>query len=135
MADKAWPGVPVTIDGERHKLKFTLGAFRRLKNECGIDLRSMSSENIDPMDIGPILWAGLLHEDRDLSLEEFEYKIDIRDLEAVSKPIGEAMGAAQADLEKAEAEARQYARGQGNGSGPLALEETEAEKIPATTTG
>lgn len=82
--------VDVMLDKER-KLAFPLGALVRLKNEHGIELKDLQ-DNEKAQDIEVILsiiWAGLIHEDRDLTLEDVGYMVDISELPALSEKLGE----------------------------------------------
>ena len=104
--------VPVMLDKERH-LKFGFGAMIALEDLTGKtffeiiqDLQDL--ENVKVSKIRDIMWAALIHEDKELTLEQ---TIDILDqgnctdligklMEAVSLALGETEGNAQAGAVK-----------------------------------
>ncbi|WP_146876846.1 hypothetical protein [Bacillus subtilis] len=85
--------VDVMLDKER-KLAFPLMALIRLKKEHGIVMADLKDKEkaSDVEVILAIIWAGLIHEQPDLSYEELGYMIDISELPAISEKLSEVFG-------------------------------------------
>lgn len=82
--------VAITLDKER-TLAFPLMSLIRLKKEYGIELKDLQDE-AKAQDIETILtviWAGLIHEDKELTVEDVGYMIDITELPEVSEKLSE----------------------------------------------
>lgn len=91
--------VTMNLDKERH-LKFDLNAFAMLEEKYGsIDEALRKIENGSITALRFILWAGLVHEDPTLTVEDVGRMFDIRNLSEVSKQIFEAVGAAMPSRE------------------------------------
>lgn len=82
--------VPITLDKERH-LAYPVMSLIRLKKEYGIQLSDLQDEEKaqDLETILAVIWAGLIHEDKDLTLEDVGYMIDVTDLPAISEKLTE----------------------------------------------
>lgn len=82
--------VPITLDKER-TLAFPLMSLVRLKKEYGIELKDLQDEKKaqDIETILTVIWAGLIHEDRELTVEDVGYMIDITELPEVSEKLSE----------------------------------------------
>lgn len=79
--------IKLTLDKER-TLYFNLNALVEIE-ELGIDLTKLS-EGVKMSQVRAIIWAGLRHEDKDLTLEEVGELITPDNLPAVSEAIGKA---------------------------------------------
>lgn len=87
--------VPIQLDKKRH-LKFDLNAFAELEELYGdmnAVFEAMQKGSIKA--IRAMLWAGLVHEDKELTIEQVGSMIDMSNIndvvETVSKAIGEAL--------------------------------------------
>ncbi|MGG4390487.1 hypothetical protein ABEU97_20345 [Priestia megaterium] len=80
--------VEITLDKVR-KLAFPLMSLIRLKKEHGIELKDLQDKEKaqDIETILTIIWAGLIHEDKELSLEDLGYMIDITELPEISEKL------------------------------------------------
>lgn len=80
--------VTVTLDKERN-LAFPLMSLVRLKKEYGLSLQDLSDQEKaqDIENIVKVIWAGLIHEDRELTVDDVGYMIDIAELPALSEKI------------------------------------------------
>lgn len=87
MANK----VAVTIGGQERTLAFPIMSLIRLKKEFGIQLADLQDEKKaqDMETILAIIYAGLIHEDKELDFEELGYMIDITDLPVISEKLSE----------------------------------------------
>ncbi|MGE6629611.1 hypothetical protein [Bacillus sp. NPDC077027] len=83
----------VMIDKERN-LAFPMMSLIRLKKEHGVQIADLQDkEKAQDMEvITAIIWAGLIHEDRELSFEDVAYMVDLSQLPEISKKLGEVFG-------------------------------------------
>ena len=64
-------GVPVSFGGREYTLRYTWPALRKLQNERngeGLGQTLMKASQIAPDAITALVWAGLLHEHRDMKI-------------------------------------------------------------------
>lgn len=82
--------VAIMLDKERN-LRFPIMSLIQLKKVHGIELKDLSDEKKaqDMETILAIIWAGLIHEDKELSFDELGYMIDVADLPAISEKLSE----------------------------------------------
>ena len=68
------------VDGNEHELRYTIGALKALQSKTGLKglqpLMKRLQDVGDANDLGSMIWAGLLHENKDLTLEEAGDLID-----------------------------------------------------------
>lgn len=90
MANKERGEVKVQLDKER-TLKFTLNSLVYAE-ENGVDLQSVDGKEakLKLKDLRTLLFAGLMHEDKELTAEAVGEMIDVANL----KPISEALNKA-----------------------------------------
>ncbi len=79
--------VTISLDKER-TLFYDLNALVALE-EHGIDVAKIG-EGVKMSQIRGILWAGLIHEDKELTLEEVGSMVTTDNLQDVSEAIGKA---------------------------------------------
>ena len=87
------PPVVVQLDKER-TLKYTLNSFAEMEDRYGtVDdgLKAMEKGSIKAVRF--MLWAGLIHEDEDLTEKEVGAMIEIADLQELSKQMNKVMSA------------------------------------------
>lgn len=90
-ADKALPGVEIIIDGKKRVLKYTLYSLCKLDEKTGKNpLDGGMFSEMRPSDVAAVLWAGLLHEDKNLQMEELAEKIDMLELRDVASSMMKA---------------------------------------------
>lgn len=72
-------------------LAYPVMSLIRLKKEHGIELKDLQDEAKaqDIETILKIIWAGLIHEDKELTVEDLGYMLDVSDLPAISEKITE----------------------------------------------
>ncbi|WP_026486808.1 hypothetical protein [Caldanaerobius polysaccharolyticus] len=87
--------IPIQLDKERH-LKFDLNAFAELEDLYGdinIAFEAMQKGSIKA--IRAMLWAGLVHEDKTLTLEQVGEMVHLGNINevmsAITRAINEAM--------------------------------------------
>jgi hypothetical protein len=93
MENKERGEVKVHLDKER-VLKFTLNSLVYAEDQ-GVDLQSMNSKNtkLKLKDLRTLLFAGLMHEDSELTAEDVGGMIDIQNLKPISEALNKAFGA------------------------------------------
>ena len=87
--------VAIQLDRER-RLKYDLNAFALLKERHDINLFKADPERLqDPVAVRAMLWAGLVHEDPGLTVEQVGQWVDLGNIKAISETVADAMLAAQ----------------------------------------
>jgi hypothetical protein len=69
MVDKLSPNVTITLDRERH-LRLGLRAMRAFEQETGKSIRSINAATMTDTQRVVLLWAALLHDDKELTLDQ-----------------------------------------------------------------
>ena len=87
------PMVQIDLDKERH-LKFDLNALCEIEILTG---QSFSDLDASMQTIRIVLWAGLIHEDADLTLQDVGKLIHGGNLAEVNRAVSEAFGATMPD--------------------------------------
>jgi hypothetical protein len=89
MANKERGEVKVTLDKER-TLKFTLNSLVYAE-ENGVDIQNMSKNgSVKLKDLRTLLFAGLMHEDKELTAEAVGELIDVQELAPISEALNKA---------------------------------------------
>jgi len=100
--------IPITLkDGKVRQLRYEWPSLCRLKREHGISAFDVGREqllgHVDPTKITGLIWAGLIHENKDLTMDEVENLVDITNVMSLMETVGEALLEALHGKEKAEA--------------------------------
>ena len=100
MASKTAPKVPITLDKKRHLL-LDLNAMAAFEDATGKNImRGFGSAEMTAKDLRALLWACLLHEDENLTIEGAGRLIHTGNLDAVTESLGEAWSAAMPEAEE-----------------------------------
>lgn len=100
-ASKAIHEVEIEFAGEKHILQYSLWSFCKLDELTGKNpLVGSSWADMHPKDVLALLWAGLLHEEKPISLEELGKKISLQDIAVIGPKIRDAMGQSMPDAEE-----------------------------------
>lgn len=94
MDNSAVPLVTIKLDKERH-LKLTLGGMKKFAEVTGKSL--LKGFNIGEMDESQLIafiWACLVWEDKNLTVEDCGYMLDFSQLTEISTKLAEAINAA-----------------------------------------
>lgn len=73
MANRHRGGVNVTIGGKERELRYTLNALADLQDRLNLNGMSQFTKVLEDMDFRTLrimLWAGLIHQDPDLKVED-----------------------------------------------------------------
>ena len=97
--------VPIKLtDGKERELRFDWKTLCRFEREFGFSVievgKRLGMGTINLVDATNIIWAGLLHEEKQMSLREVEELLTIDDLLIYLKVIGEAITQAIPSEEK-----------------------------------
>ena len=86
--DKALPDVEAKVGGTVKKLKFTLGSLCRLDQVTGKNaLDGETWKEPTTSDLRALLWAALLHENKNLTLEEVGDMISMEEIPEITQAI------------------------------------------------
>ena len=101
MITKAVPVVDIDLDKQR-QLKFTGKAFRIIEKETGKNaLQGEVWQSMSMTDLCAVLWAGLTHEDRSLTLDEASDLLHPGNQMYIMEKVTEAWVGAIPDVEEA----------------------------------
>lgn len=94
--------VKITLtDGVERTIKFTLNAMAELEDRYGsVDEAFRQLDNNSIKAVRCILWAGLIHEDPDLTEQQVGNLIDIQYMQELMASLGEAFDADMPESEK-----------------------------------
>lgn len=104
--------VAIELDKTR-RLKYDLNAFALLKEQHGINLFRADPDRLhDPTAVRACLWAGLVHEDPNLTVEQVGSFVDLGNFREVSELVAEAMMSANGRQVPSEDEADPFSGAQ-----------------------
>ncbi len=94
--------IKITLnDGVERTIKFTLNALAELEDRYGsVDEAFKQLDNNSIKAVRCILWAGLIHEDPDLTEQQVGNLIDIQYMQELMASLGEAFDADMPEPEK-----------------------------------
>lgn len=84
------PSTEIILDKSR-QLRFTTNALILLEELMQKPITKLDFNNVGLKDIRMIIYCGLKHEDKNLTLEKTGELLDYSDLESISKVLGEAL--------------------------------------------
>lgn len=90
MANRKRGFVEIELDGKERKLRYSLNALAELEDKLGIPLSELNEVNMGMKQIRAFLWAGLIHENPELTEREVGDMVDFDNMEYISEKIGEA---------------------------------------------
>jgi len=107
MPEPLKPTVKITLDRER-SLHYNLNALESFQEATGKNLFDEKTvkqiqESITPRDIKALLWAGLIHEDKMLTLEQVGEMVHVGNIRAISAELFKAYSAVMPEVDKTEA--------------------------------
>lgn len=94
MANQHKAMIPIELDKHRN-LRFTLNSMAEVESRLGV-----KAQNLDKIEMGftearLMLWAALIHEDPDLTIEEVGNMVDFSNFQYVQEKVAEAYAVAQ----------------------------------------
>lgn len=102
VTDVKSKAVKITLtDGVERTIKFTLNAMAELEDRYGsVDEAFKQLDNNSIKAVRCILWAGLIHEDPDLTEQQVGNLIDIQYMQKLMASLGSAFNADMPEAEK-----------------------------------
>jgi hypothetical protein len=100
MANKHRGIIEVELGGKVRHIRYTMNALAEIEDNLGVPLSEMESVKMTIKNVRVILWAGLIHEDKTLTIEEVGDMVDLENMEAVQEKVAEAFTMAQKGKEK-----------------------------------
>jgi hypothetical protein len=99
MANKQRGFIKVELDKER-TLRYTMNALAEIEDCLGVPLSEMKDVKMTMKNVRVILWAGLIHEDENLTQEQVGNMVDLGNMEAVQEKVAQAFTMAQEEEAK-----------------------------------
>ncbi|MED4840395.1 hypothetical protein P9695_08755 [Weizmannia sp. CD-2023] len=94
MANKQRGIVEVELDKVRH-IRYTMNALAEIEDKLGYGLADLDGKQLKIKEVRVILWAGLIHEDPELTEEQVGDMIDLGNMQYVQGKMSEAFEQAQ----------------------------------------
>ncbi|MGG3561651.1 hypothetical protein ABES03_08605 [Neobacillus rhizosphaerae] len=89
MANKQRGFVKIELDKARH-LRYTMNALAEIEDQLGVPLAELQNVKMTMKNVRVILWAGLIHEDKELTQEDVGEMVDLGNMEYVQERVAEA---------------------------------------------
>lgn len=86
--------VKIELAGQERHLYYNLNSLEIIEDLTGSTLDKVT-QNISMKTLKALVYAGLVHEDKDLTVEAVGEMIGFGDIQAVSEAIGQAFGGLQ----------------------------------------
>lgn len=91
--------IPIQLDKARN-LRYSLKALSRIEDELGCSIAGIDFSNVSIKQVVTFIWAGLIHEDKSLSVDDVMDMLDDDDisLDVLMVKVTEAMDAAMKSM-------------------------------------
>lgn len=89
MANRQRGYVDIKLDKKR-KLQYDLNALAEIEDKLGVNIYEMHTIKVGMKNIRTILWAGLIHEDEELTEEQVGSFVNITNIAEVQAKVSEA---------------------------------------------
>ena len=96
MANKQKALVSITLGGKKRNIRFDLNALAEIEDAIGVPMSKMGEIELGVKTVRTMLWAGLIHENPELTEREVGSFVDFDNLEEVQTKVSEAFAAATA---------------------------------------
>jgi Phage tail tube protein, GTA-gp10 len=96
MANKQRGESKLVLGGKEVSLRYDLNALVELEEKMGVPLSEMGEMKITIRNVRAMLWAGLIHENEELTEKEVGGLVDMQNMEEVQVAISEAFNKVQA---------------------------------------
>jgi len=110
--------IEINLDKPRH-LRFTLGSFIALEEQCGLPLATLEGAKKTPKVLRDLLWSGLIHEDPELTREVVGNLVGIAELADLWDAVTKALKAATDSLGEAQLARLRAAAGAAGEKAPI----------------
>jgi hypothetical protein len=89
LANKQKGYVEVDLDKKR-KLKYDLNSLAEIEDKLGVTIAKLGEVEMGAKQIRVFLWAGLIHEDENITEREVGGLVNFENMEYINDKIGEA---------------------------------------------
>ena len=89
--------IPIELGGKTRHIRYTFNALVTLEEELGIpisEIGEIMSGSVSLKNLRRLVWAGLIHEDKDLTQEEVGEFLSLADIGGIAEKLGNAFEAA-----------------------------------------
>ena len=96
------PSIPITLGGKTRHLRYTFNALCKLEQELGIpmsEIIEMAAGSVSLTKFRAMIWAGLLDEDTNLTVEDVGGWMEESSLDEIAIKFGEAFEMVSPDEE------------------------------------
>lgn len=90
MANKQKGLVEIELGGKTRTLNYDLNAIAELEDKTGVEVSDMAEMKMSIKNVRAMLWAGLIHEDEDLTEKEVGAMVNMHNMEYVQEKLAEA---------------------------------------------
>ncbi len=104
--DPTLPDVELTLQGKTYHLAYDFNAICQANNATGINLLDSILGDITAISLRGLLWAALLPDNPEMTIEEAGKLIMLRDIKAVREAVVTAWFASLPEVKPGEAKAR-----------------------------
>ncbi|MEY8748944.1 GTA-gp10 family protein [Alkalicoccobacillus gibsonii] len=95
-ANKERGEAKLVLGGKEHTLRFDLNALVELEEALGVPLAELGNTTMSIKNVRSMLWAGVLHENEDITEKEIGKHVDMNNMEEVQTAISTAFASAKA---------------------------------------
>lgn len=96
MANKERGEAKVVLGDSEYTLRYDLNALVELEDKMGVPLSEMGEMKITIRNVRSMLWAGILHENAEITEKEIGSHVDMENMEEVQSAISKAFSKVQA---------------------------------------
>lgn len=96
MANKQRGESKIVLGDKEYTLRFDLNALVELEDKMGVPLSEMGEMKITIRNVRSMLWAGVLHQEPEITEQEIGKFVDMDNMEEVQTAISEAFGQVKA---------------------------------------
>lgn len=93
MANRQRALITVELDKVRN-LRFTLNSLAEIEDKLGVPISKLAEVELGVKSVRIMLWAGLIHEDPELTEREVGNMVDFDNIEYVQNKVAEAFASA-----------------------------------------
>lgn len=89
--------IPIELGGKTRHIRYTFNALVTLEDELGIpisEIGEIMSGSVSLKNLRRLIWAGLIHEDKDLTQEEVGEFLSLADITEIADKLARAFEAA-----------------------------------------
>lgn len=86
----------LVLGGNEYTLRYDLNALVELEDKMGVPLSEMGEMKITIRNVRSMLWAGILHENDEITEKEIGKFVDMENMEEVQEAISKAFSKVQA---------------------------------------